>query len=184
MAFNAHLIGFGLDAILQIVSSTRKSGAVTAISEGWGARLFFRNGRVVYASSDARDRFGHRLIQRGLLNEQQLREALEAQAQPGEKRPLATFLCANGVIARDILEREVTEHVVDVVRDMLSWSEGSMIFEPLQPEGGSIVMEEGLSIQRLLLRAASTDASSTPEPSEADQEFARLVGYTLEENAG
>ncbi len=177
MAFNAHLIGFGLDAILQIVSATRKSGAVTIVSEGWGARLFFSNGRVIYASSDSRERLGHRLIQRGHINEAQLRTALEIQALPGEDRPLASLLTEQGLISHDVVEVEVTNHIIDVVRDMLAWPDGSLIFEPVAPGASSIVLTKGLSVENLLLRAAARDENDTPD---TDVEFTKLVGYSSE----
>lgn len=175
MSFNAHLIGFDLDAILQIVSSTRKSGAVSIISEGMGARLFFREGRVVYASSDSRERLGHRLIQKGLLDEEQLRTALESQAQPNDGRPVASVLCDEGWIDEETLASEVTGHVVDVVRDMLEWSEGSLIFEPVQPSAGSIVLDRGMSVENLLLRAAASGGDGRQE---VEDELTKLVGYS------
>ena len=74
----------GLAEIMQIISLSRKSGALTLQSKGREGAIVFRFGQVIRATSSSFRRFmGDVLVERGILDAVTLRNALTIQKEEG-----------------------------------------------------------------------------------------------------
>jgi len=96
--------------------------------------LYFRDGRVVFASStDPNDRLGEMLLRKNGITLDQLESAL-ARSAPGKR--LGMLLVESGALTEDDLVAAVVGQVKSVVLDVLTWEEGEYEFRegPLPTE--------------------------------------------------
>lgn len=152
--------------LLQILSSTRKSGKLTLTRRDAYGVVVFRHGRVVYAASERpRSAFGSLLVARGLVSEAVLREALEAQNRAARERRLGAILVEVGELAPGDLRSVMVEQLAGVFRDLLAWEEGYFKFQSYTvPDRGEVevdcqdlVVDEGLEPDGVLVRAMTRD---------------------------
>ena len=153
MSLEGRLEDLGLSDIFQIISLSKRSGALTIIRKEGTGRLVFNKGRLIYGSSDSVSRLGYTLIKKGLITTTELEKALRLQKTNEQRAPLGVVLERIGAISRDILQAELQNHLVEVVRDLLSWENGSFHFELGGAASSDIAMEEGLSMEFLLMEA-------------------------------
>jgi hypothetical protein len=75
---------FSLPDIFQLIALTKKSGALNISSDQQQGRILFKGGEVCFAVADvARVAIGARLVQAGLVSEDQVIEVLEAKRGEG-----------------------------------------------------------------------------------------------------
>jgi hypothetical protein len=120
--------------------------------EGIG-RVVFNRGQVFYASSDNKHRLGYSLVRKGIITNEKLNQALQAQKEEGFKRPLGTIMVEMDVVSPEVLEKEIRRHIVEVIHDLLKWEKGSFHFELSWPSEEDVVLESGLNTEFLLLEA-------------------------------
>lgn len=166
MSLEGRLEDLGLADIFQIISLSKRSGALTIIRKEGTGRLVFNKGQLIYGSSDSVSRLGYTLIKKGLITTAELEKGLRLQKANGQKVPLGAVLEKMGAISRDILQAELQNHLIEVVRDLLSWESGSFHFELGGGAGSDIAMEEGLSMEFLLMEATRRQDEYKREQSE------------------
>jgi hypothetical protein len=134
--------------LLQALATGRKSGRLTLSSrQGYGI-LLLREGRIVYAASNAaRETLGRLLVSRRLLSEVALQEALEAQHRPKEKRRLGEVLLAQGWISQESLSDVLRQQVEGVLSELMHWPGGFFKFEPLDVPAQAAGEPEGLMLE-------------------------------------
>jgi len=169
MSLEGRLEDMGLPDIFQIISLSKRSGVLTIVRKEGTGRLVFNHGQLVFASSDSKSRLGYDLIKKGLITTEELEKALRVQKAQDQRVPLGTILKNHGAITPPILEEEIKEHLVEVVRDILTWNQGYFHFEL-----GAIVHEEvfygaGAATDYLIIEATRRndedhrDQTSPPE---------------------
>ncbi|HLO26880.1 MAG TPA: DUF4388 domain-containing protein [Geobacteraceae bacterium] len=130
MSLVGNLEDLGLGEILQIVSLSRKSGVLTLHSRGREGRIILRQGQVVRASSSTyQHNIGEVLIQKGLLDQPKLKEALAIQEEEGFRERLGTILITRFAVPVDSIEEVVREQIENVVYSLFSWVDGTFDFE-------------------------------------------------------
>jgi CheY-like chemotaxis protein len=164
MSLVGNLQDLGLGEILQIVSLSRKSGTLALRSEGRTGTIVFRQGLVVRASSSSyKLNLGTILLQKQLVEQSLLEEALSAQREDGYKDRLGSILISRFNISRDIIEDVVCEQIESIVFSMFEWVTGSFDFvvldyvetldgikmDPLQ-----FMLDQGLNPQFLALEGS------------------------------
>ncbi|MBW3658094.1 MAG: DUF4388 domain-containing protein [Actinobacteria bacterium] len=113
------------------LSAAGATGAVEVGDHAGDARIFFRGGDVYWAVGPApRARLGDRLVNGGMLSQEQLDEALEAQRDSSERTKLGAILVDRGVVSRDVIRVFVQEQILDALFEMMQWHEGSYAFHP------------------------------------------------------
>lgn len=113
------------------LSAADATGAVEVGGHAGDARIFFRAGDVYWAESPTpRARLGDRLVNAGLLAQEQLDEALEAQRGPSEGTKLGALLVDRGLVSRDVIRVFVQEQILDALFEMVGWHEGTYSFNP------------------------------------------------------
>jgi CheY-like chemotaxis protein len=130
MSLVGNLEDLGLGEILQIVSLSRKSGVLTLHSRGREGRIVLRQGQVVRSSATTfQSNIGEVLIQKGVLDEQGLRDALAIQETEGFRELLGTILIGRFGVPEQVIEGVVREQIERVVYSLFSWSDGTFDFE-------------------------------------------------------
>jgi len=164
MSLEGRLGDLGLPDIFQTISLSKRSGILTLIKKDGTGRVVFNQGNVVYASSDNKSRFGYTLLHKGLIRQRDLDRALTFQKARTTKIPIGTILVEIGAISRDDLEVQLRGHIVDVIRDLLTWNTGSFHFTLTTFTDESALMRNGISPEFLLLEGARLDDEAAQGP--------------------
>lgn len=132
MALKGNLKDFSLTQLLNLINLARKTGALSLTNRQETATLYFKEGRMIYASRDGQvDDLTTILLNAGKITEEHAR-AIRARAQISSDKELALLLVnANYISQRDILQ-SVRKHMLDVVYPLFTWEEGTFRFEPNQ----------------------------------------------------
>lgn len=86
--------------------------------------LTVREGHIVQAtSSQYRERFGDLLVQRGIISQQQLEQALHKQRELGGKTPIGQLLVEMGNISAETIPQILCRQIEGVVYEILAWPE-------------------------------------------------------------
>jgi CheY-like chemotaxis protein len=164
MSLVGNLEDLGLGEILQIVSLSRKSGLLSLHSRGREARIVFRNGQVVRASSSSfQQSLGEVLIQKGIIDLPTLKQSLRIQEEEDFRELLGAILIKRFNTSAEAIEGVVREQIESVVYSLFAWAEGAFDFElqdtveevdntkmdPLQ-----FMLEQGLNPQFLAMEGS------------------------------
>lgn len=145
------LADFTLPDILRLLALTNKSGRLQLDGDGVSGRVDLADGEVRDASADAgRLPLARRLLGRGVVDGDALREVLTGRVEPPTDLELARELVARQLVGVGDIADVLHEHSVDAVFDLLRWSAGTFRFTALQDDAGavpapSIVVEELLA---------------------------------------
>jgi len=144
--------------VLRAIGTSVKTGDLLVLSLQRSARISFVGGAIVHATADSVDRVGFRLVSAGHLTTSQLHNVLTQQAQTSPVVALSSLLHQENLVDREILERETRAHIVEVVCEVLGWEDGTLLFEIGGTVGPLTILNEGVSVESLLLLAStSTD---------------------------
>ena len=184
MSLEGRLEDLGLPDIFQIIGLSKRSGALTIVRQEGTGRLVFCLGQVVYASSDNKSRLGYTLVKKGLISNKDLENSLRIQKLKGVKKPIGTILLDAGAIDRSTLEKEIRNHVVEVVRDLMTWENGSFHFELGDLVEGDVALKSGINPEFLLLEGARITDEEEREKGKADALKAETRVIKEEEMSG
>lgn len=154
MAIEGSLADVSLADICQLLSLGRKTGCLTVTDHSNFGYIYFKSGRVVYASVLNRpDRLGDILIKNGVIEVEDFTRAMEEQSKDGEKR-LGEILIDFGLISIDELQKWVSIQVEEAVYHLFSWNKGTFNFKPDEAPDQAQVLLVSLSADGLLLEGA------------------------------
>jgi hypothetical protein len=154
MALQGDVATFPLRDLLEMLARTRASGRLS-VSRGMAARRFHLvQGRVMLASSsDEQTLLGRLLIDRGLIDQQQLDEALatrtEASARSRSRAHprLGKTLTEAGLVSSEQLAAVLAEKIERMLIDTLTWRDGHFYFDdevaPRRPAAVTSVVDLG-----------------------------------------
>lgn len=136
--------------LLQWLSLSQKTGTLVVNSDSVMKKIFFRGGRIISsASNDPREYLGQFLMSHGFISEDELKKAMEVQAQ--SRILLGKILVTIGVITEPDLLRLMRLKAEEEIYDVFMWPEGDFRFiddelpnmemVPLQVEVTGILME-------------------------------------------
>ncbi len=142
---------FTLAEVLQLVASGRKSGTLGVQKDDSIVMVYFKDGSVVYAYGPRQTyHLGELLRQRGIINAQQLEEAVRIQAETENSRRLGEVLISRRFIDRADLEAAVKGQIEELLYSLLSWQTGSFKFYENQfPTDEEITVD--LSVENVIL---------------------------------
>ena len=132
MSFRGSLATMPAADLLEWLCRRAPCGTV-ALERGPVTRLVDVDGGLVRGSRSnlARESLGHQLLSRGLVEEEALRRAL--QAQQDTRVPLGRVLLLVGAVERGALRGVLEEHARESIGEMMAWAEGVFAFTP-RPE--------------------------------------------------
>ncbi len=153
MAIKGSLKEASLPDVLQLLSMGKKSGCLSVTHRNNFGSIYFDKGKISYASIvNRRDRLGDILVKGGLLTQQKLDEAIDAQGKSRGKR-LGELLVERGMITRDALHAQIRIQIEEAVYFLFTWTEGSFNFEAdIRPEEQDFLVS--INPESLLLEGA------------------------------
>ncbi len=151
MALVGNLKDFGLSDFLYLVDRGYKTGMLVLQRSGDQARLFFQNGKLVYAMQNAtEDRLGDLLVRAGKITPEQRDYAIHLQRTVAPAKPVGLILVELGYITREGIIRTVRSQIEETVYRLFSWTEGDFRFEPdVRPPRESVTIP--LSIENVIM---------------------------------
>lgn len=153
MAIEGSLQDVSLADICQLLAMGRKTGCLTVTDRSNFGYVYFREGRVVYASVLNRpDRLGDLLVANDVISREDLSRAMRAQAEGGKGR-LGEILVDQEALSRDELEKYIALQIREAVYHLFTWSTGAFHFDAGQaPDEGVFLID--IPAESLLLEGA------------------------------
>ena len=128
MALRGNLRDFSTTQLLNLVNLARKTGAMMIETEGDSASLYFREGKLIHASTKKRQ--GHLaniLLYSGKLSEDRVKAIVNQAKMPSDKA-LGIDLIRAGVVKQQDIVQSVKEFMLDIIYSLFSWTEGQFDF--------------------------------------------------------
>ena len=138
MALKGNLKDVGLNQLLNLIYLARKTGALTVQNDtgGGGARLFFREGKLVQASMDGRvTRLTDIMVKVGKLSVEQAKN-IRARSQVDTDKELGLLMIHSGMLNQNDIIQGVKNYLLEAVYQLFTWRSGAFRFDPnlLPPE--------------------------------------------------
>jgi len=129
MALKGNLRDFSTTQLLNLVNLARKTGKLAIDGQAQNAILYFREGRLVHASTNAQE--GHlaaMLLKTGKLTREQA-EAINNQASSSSDKVMGKYLMDSRLVSRDDIVQGVKDYMLEIVYDLFTWTDGEFFFE-------------------------------------------------------
>lgn len=129
MALKGNLRDFSTAQLLNLINLARKTGMLTVKDSNGASRLAFRDGRLIFASSDQESSVLASILQRtGRLSAEQAREIKRGSRRASDKE-LGLMLINAGLLSQDDIVQSVRQHILDIAFQLFTWPEGLFRFE-------------------------------------------------------
>ncbi|MFQ5610714.1 MAG: DUF4388 domain-containing protein [Anaerolineae bacterium] len=141
MALKGNLRDFSTTQILNLVNLARKTGALTIDSGGDTALLYFRDGKLIHASTKHEEgHLANMLMKAGKLSSEQVK-AIHSQSGNISDKDLGRDLIRASVVGQEDIVQSVKEFMLDIVYSLFTWEEGQFHFDQgVQPNGDRITI--------------------------------------------
>jgi hypothetical protein len=129
MALKGNLRDFSTTQLLNLISLARKTGKLTVNGSAQNAYLYFREGRLIHASTNTDD--GHlttMLFKTGKLTQEQA-EAVNSRSGGSSDKAMGKYLMEARLVSRDDIVQGVKDYMLEIVYDLFTWNEGDFHFE-------------------------------------------------------
>lgn len=129
MALKGNLRDFSTTQLLNLVNLARKTGMLTVDGQSQNVVLYFKDGRLIRASSDADSvHLAAMLLKTGKLSEDHAR-AVDNQSGSSSDRVVGKYLMDARLVTRDDIIQGVRDYMLDIVYDLFTWEEGEFFFD-------------------------------------------------------
>ncbi|MGD8472860.1 MAG: DUF4388 domain-containing protein [Anaerolineae bacterium] len=132
MALKGNLKDFSTTQLLNLIHLARKTGTLTIQVPSGVTTLFFREGKLVYATMSGRD--GHLasiLARSGKLSEANAK-VIRARAGTQSDKELGMLLISAGQVTQPDIVSSIRADILDIVYGLFTWTNGLFHFEPNQ----------------------------------------------------
>jgi len=132
MALKGNLRDFSTTQLLNLIHLARKTGALTIQVSSGVSTMFFREGKLIYASASGRD--GHLasvLARAGKLTEDQA-QVVRSRSKTQSDKELGMLLISAGHVTQPDVLSSVRSDILETVYGLFTWSDGLFSFEPNQ----------------------------------------------------
>ena len=153
MALEGSLQDVGLADICQLLALGLKSGCLSVTDRSNFGYIYFKGGRVIYASVLNRpDRLGDLLLRNGIISAEALAEAVAEQLNERGSM-LGQILMRNGALTEEQLFRFVGIQIEEAVYHLFGWQQGSFHFDPGQSPDEEVLLVD-VATEHMLLEGA------------------------------
>ncbi len=129
MALKGNLRDFSTTQLLNLVNLARKTGMLTVNGQFQNVVLYFKEGRLIRASTDADSvQLAAMLLKAGKLTEDQAR-AVDSQSGGSSDRMVGKYLMDAKLVSRDDIIQGVKDYMLGIVYDLFTWEEGDFFFD-------------------------------------------------------
>ena len=117
-----------LARVMRGLALSRKEGVLHLSKDGVSKRIYFKEGRIVFAGTDDDDeRLGEVLIRAGKLKRSDLELALQVMKESGES--LGKTVVEMGFTSTTDITRHALERTKAIIRSVFAWPSGQYSFE-------------------------------------------------------
>jgi len=145
------LATFALPDLLEFLRVGQRSGTLVCTSEAGLGAIHIKRGRITGAASPGVPSIGDWLVQRRVLSQEKLHEALRHHTQAGTKTQLGATLLAHRLISHEVLQEALLFHVGAVLRKLMTWESGAFTFDPAGPDAVETAGDIEIEPQTVLL---------------------------------
>ena len=153
MALKGNLKDFSTTQLLNLIHLARKTGILTIQVPSGVTTLFFREGKLVYATTSGRD--GHLasiLARSGKLSEANAK-VIRARAGTQSDKELGMLLISAGQVTQPDIVSSIRADVLDIVYGLFTWTNGLFHFEPNQlPSDDAITVS--INLENIILEGS------------------------------
>jgi hypothetical protein len=153
MALKGNLRDFSTTQLLNLIHLARKTGALTTQVQPGVTTLFFREGKLIYATATGRD--GHlasMLARAGKLTQEQAK-IIRTRAGIQTDKELGMLLISARYVSQDDILNSVRSDFLDMVYGLFTWTEGLFHFEPNQlPANDAITVS--IDLENIILEGS------------------------------
>jgi hypothetical protein len=154
MALKGNLRDFSTTQLLNLINLARKTGLLVIESKNGTAQVFFKEGKLIYATFGGQDgRLTSMLVRAGKLTDAQATKINE-QPEARNDRELGTLLIQSGHLSQNDIVASVKSHVLDVVYRLFAWSDGTFRFEPSQLPPSDRVIEVRVDLENVIMEGS------------------------------
>lgn len=155
MKLEGSLDAFSLPDVFQLLSLTKKSGALQLRQGTLLGLVHFRDGMICGASADlSRQSLVRRIVGQGLVDDAALARAVDRAL--GEPIGVTRALVQAGAVDAEIARGLAREQTIDAVFDLLRWPEGDFSFAIDEPDTDDVGLE--LTTDQVVTEAADRRA--------------------------
>jgi hypothetical protein len=153
MALKGNLKDFSTTQLLNLIHLARKTGALTIQVPSGVTTLFFREGKLVHATTSGRD--GHLasvLARAGKLSEEHAK-IIRARAGMQSDKELGMLLISAGQVTQPDIVSSIRADILDTVYGLFTWTDGLFHFEPNQlPSDDAITVS--INLENIILEGS------------------------------
>jgi len=137
---------FGVANIFQLLHQAESTGKLVLEGEDQRGRVYFHQGHLIYARTDAEiERIGDLLVRKGHLEPAQLEGAKIQSDRRGVR--IGTVLVEGGGLEQSVLVRAIKEQIMEVVYRLVRIERGSFAFySQIYPENEDILLDVSLDL--------------------------------------
>jgi hypothetical protein len=162
MAISGNLEDVSVADVMQFIHLGRRTGTLMLRRDGDRGTIGFHRGKLVSAGSPGTPRLGVLLTREGLLDQEQVDEAVHVQDSEPERRTLGQILLSRGLVAAEDLRRVIADQIEATISELVAWDRGTFEFvvDDLDPVDdialypGDVVPDADINTQMVLLEAA------------------------------
>lgn len=139
MSLTGNLNTVSFPDLLQLISSSKKTGMLSLMRQTQRKEIYFREGNVIYAtSSNAEEELlGNLLLRLGKISQVELEEVLQVHRSKG--RRIGATIVEMGLLKKEELISCLKLQIEEIVYNLFSWKEGNFTFqEDKEPDGEQI----------------------------------------------
>lgn len=129
MALKGNLKDFSTTQLLNLVNMAKKTGKLTVGGQDQDALLFFKEGRLIHATtSNDEGHLAAMLYKVGKLTQDQV-NTINSQQDNASDRMMGKYLMESRLVSRDDIVQGVKDYMLGIVYDLFTWDNGTFVFE-------------------------------------------------------
>lgn len=120
-----------LAVVMRSIADSGKTGVLDVTNGPNVGMFFFEDGKLCSVETDqVKEGLGERLVKSGWISEEQLAEALRLEQAEKDKKIPSEILAGMDIVHPPILKSHIIDLLEEVLSVMLTWPEGSYVFDP------------------------------------------------------
>jgi len=130
MALRGRLEDFSVPQLFNLVHLARKTGALNLQKDSQRATIYFKEGKLVYASLNGKEKgLLNLLVKLGKITREQA-QAIEARSRLKTDKEKALLLINAGYLTHQEIVEALQKHFSEIVYSVFTWDKGQFVFEP------------------------------------------------------
>jgi hypothetical protein len=139
MALKGNLRDFSTTQLLNLIHLARKTGALTIQVQPGVTALYFREGKLVYATTSGQDGHLASVLARGGKLTAEQAKIIRARSGSKTDKELGMLLISAGHVTQGDIVASIRSDILETVYGLFTWSDGLFHFEPNQLPSDDVI---------------------------------------------